>query len=88
VVVCDHIDVNADPSTVWQVISSVVPSWNPPVKSAPPNGPPTVGTTFRWKAGRRTINSTLEQVDPPDELAWTGKTIGIKAAARVPAPSA
>ena len=81
VVVSEQIDVNADPSTVWKVISAIDawPSWNPLVKSASLNGPLTVGTRFRWKAGPGTINSTLQQVDPPDVLAWTGKTIGIKA---------
>jgi hypothetical protein len=43
------------------------------------NGPLAAGTTFRWKSGPGTITSTLQQVDPPHVLAWTGKTLGIKA---------
>jgi uncharacterized protein YndB with AHSA1/START domain len=81
VVASGRIDVNADPGTVWQVISAIDawPSWNPAVKTASLHGPLTEGTRFRWKAGPGTINSTLKQVDPPHVLAWTGKTLGIKA---------
>ena len=81
VVASDQIDVNADPGTVWEVISAIGawPSWNPAVKTASLNGPLAEGTTFRWKAGPGTINSTLQQVEPPHVLAWTGRTLGIKA---------
>jgi hypothetical protein len=34
---------------------------------------------FRWKAGPGTITSTLESVEPRKVIAWTGKTVGIKA---------
>jgi hypothetical protein len=34
---------------------------------------------FRWKAGPSTLTSTLQIVDPPGEIAWTGTTMGIKA---------
>jgi hypothetical protein len=37
------------------------------------------GTVFRWKAGRGTITSTIQEVAPPRQIAWTGKTLGIKA---------
>jgi hypothetical protein len=81
VVVSEQIDVDAEPGTVWQVISAIGawPSWNPAVRSASLNGPLAVGTTFLWKSGPGTIISTLQQVDPPHVLAWTGKTLGIKA---------
>lgn len=81
VVASGQIDVDADPGMVWQVISAIGdwPRWNPAVKSASLNGPLAAGTTFRWKSGPGTISSTLQQVDPPHVLAWTGKTFGIKA---------
>jgi hypothetical protein len=37
------------------------------------------GTTFRWTAAPATITSTLQELDPPGLIAWTGKTSGIKA---------
>ena len=81
VVASDQIAINADPGTVWGVISAIDawPSWNPAIKTASLNGPLAEGTTFRWKAGPGTITSTLRQVTPPQVLAWTGKTMGIKA---------
>ena len=81
VVASDQIDIDADPATVWGVISSIDawPNWNPAIKTASLNGPLAQGTTFRWKAGPGTVTSTLRQVTPPQVLAWTGRTLGIKA---------
>ena len=42
-------------------------------------GPVQPGTVFRWKAGPSTLTSTLQLVDPPSEIAWTGTTMGIRA---------
>jgi hypothetical protein len=44
------------------------------------DAPPAPGVRFRWKAGKGTIKSVLEEVDAPRAVAWTGKTIGIRAA--------
>ena len=74
-----HID--ADPQTVFAVLAAIDqwPSWNPDVTSIQLQGPVQPGTTFRWKAGPSSITSTLQVVDPPRELAWTGTTMGIRA---------
>ena len=71
----------ADPDTVFSVISSIDawPSWNPDVKSAVLEGPVEPGTVFRWKVGLSSLTSTLKVVDPPNEVAWTGRTMGITA---------
>ena len=37
------------------------------------------GSKFRWKAGPGTIASVIARVEPPGHIAWTGKTLGIKA---------
>jgi uncharacterized protein YndB with AHSA1/START domain len=73
--------IEADPATVFSVISAIEdwPSWQPDVKSAKLDGPIQPGTIFRWKAGRNSLTSRLEIVDPPREIAWTGTTMGIKA---------
>ena len=67
VIASDQFDVNADPDTVWGVISGIDAwqSWNPAIKMASLDGPLAEGTTFRWKAGPGTITSTLRQVTPP-----------------------
>ncbi len=76
-----ELGIDADPQTVFSVISAIDqwPSWNPDVKSVTVEGPVQPGTVFRWKAGPTTLTSTLQVVDPPHEIAWTGTTLGIKA---------
>ena len=37
------------------------------------------GAAFRWKAGPGTITSTIQDVEPPRRIAWTGTSFGIKA---------
>lgn len=71
----------ADPGTVFDVISEIGewPDWNPDVKSASIDGAAEPGTVFRWKAGPGTITSTLQVVDRPGEIGWTGRTMGITA---------
>ena len=73
--------IDADPETVFSVISAIDqwPSWNPDIKSVSAEGPVQPGTVFRWKAGPSSLTSTLQVVDPPREIAWTGTTMGIKA---------
>ena len=72
---------DADPQTGFEVISAIDrwPSWNPDVKSVSVEGPVQPGRVFRWKAGPSSLTSTLQVVDPPREIAWTGTTMGIKA---------
>ena len=81
VVATGEIEVAADPEIVWEVMAGIDrwPAWNPDVKSAHLVGELADGSTFRWKAGPGTIVSTIQQVERPRTLAWTGKTFGIKA---------
>lgn len=44
-----------------------------------PQGPVAPGAVFRWRWGAASLTSTVEVVDPPREIAWTGTTMGIKA---------
>ena len=75
------LQINADPQTVFSVLSAIDewPSWNPDVKSVKLHGPVEPGTAFQWKTGPGSITSTLQVVDPPNEIGWTGSTMGIKA---------
>jgi uncharacterized protein YndB with AHSA1/START domain len=76
-----ELQIDADPQTVFSVISAIDqwPSWNPDVRSVTLKGPVQPGMVFRWKAGPSTLTSSLQVVDPPHEIAWTGTTMGIKA---------
>jgi hypothetical protein len=74
-------EVTAGREVVWDVLTSIEhwPSWNPDVKSVSMHGPLAEGSEFRWKAGPATIRSTLQHVAPPRRVAWSGKTLGLKA---------
>ena len=76
-----EIQIAATPATVWGVLSDVDgwPRWNSDVKSAHMEGPVAVGSTFRWKSGPASLTSTLQAVEPPTEIGWTGTTMTIKA---------
>jgi uncharacterized protein YndB with AHSA1/START domain len=76
-----QIHIAADPETVWEVIAAIDnwPRWNPDVKSASLEGPLVRGSVFKWKAGPSSLTSTLQIVDRPKEITWTGKTMGIHA---------
>jgi len=76
-----EIQIAAPPETVWAVIADLSgwPTWNADVTSMAFDGRLEPGSTFRWKAGSASLVSTLQTVDPPREIGWTGKTMGIHA---------
>jgi hypothetical protein len=76
-----EIRINADVETVWDLMADVNrwPDWNLDVEWAKLEGDLVVGSEFRWKAGPGSIRSTLQRVERPRLLAWTGRTLGIHA---------
>jgi len=66
---------------VWGVLSGLEqwPSWNKSVSKVRVSGPVEAGTTFAWQAGRSRIVSRLEEVAPPNRIAWSGRMLGIRA---------
>jgi uncharacterized protein YndB with AHSA1/START domain len=76
-----EIEIAASPEAVWEIMAAIDrwPAWNPDIKSAELEGELKEGSTFRWKTGPGTIVSTLREVDKPKRIAWTGKTLGIRA---------
>jgi uncharacterized protein YndB with AHSA1/START domain len=76
-----EIEISATPDLVWDVLTGFNrwPTWNPDVESVSMHGDVAVGSEFRWKAGPGTITSTIQEVDPPRRIAWTGSTLGIQA---------
>ena len=71
----------ADPESVWRLLSDFEkwPTWKHDVRSIALHGSLASGSVFVWKAGPGTIRSTLQEVDAPRAIAWTGSTMGIKA---------
>jgi uncharacterized protein YndB with AHSA1/START domain len=66
---------------VWEVQSELArwPEWNPDITDVQLTGPLAPGSVFKWKAGGLRIVSELQEVNPPQRLAWTGRTLGIRA---------
>ena len=54
------------------------PEWNPAVQSVSTVPPVAKGSTFRWR-WPGTITSLVEHLDRPRLIAWSGKTLGIRA---------
>lgn len=67
--------VHAPPTVVWAVQSDLTrwSSWNPDVGALDLRGPLAPGTDFRWKGGGLPIRSTLQVVDAPRRIGWTGR---------------
>ena len=76
-----ELQITAPPETVWAVITdlSTWPTWNHDVKSMRFEGPLEPGSVFRWKSGSASLVSTLQSVDQPREIGWTGISMGIHA---------
>ena len=79
IVLGGEVQIAAPPEIVWDVLTKIDgwPSWNPEVKSASLEGDLAPGTVFRWKAGSSRLVSRLLHVEPPGEIAWTGKAMGL-----------
>jgi len=81
VVGTSEIEVAAVREVVWDVLTGIEhwPSWNPDVKSVSMHGALAEGSEFHWKAGPGRITSTLEHVEAPRRVAWSGRTLGLNA---------
>ena len=81
VVARSRVQIAADPEAVWELLTDLEkwPTWKTDVRSMALHGPLKPGSIFVWKAGPGTIRSTLQEVDPPRAVGWTGSTFGVKA---------
>lgn len=77
----DEIIIEAPIEDVWDLESDINhwPEWQPGVSEAMLEGELLPGNVFRWKGQGLSIVSTLEEVEPPRRIGWTGKAIGIDA---------
>ena len=76
-----EIEIAAAPELAWSVLTAIGrwPEWNPGVRSVSSEEGIGEGSEFRWKAGPGSIRSTIEEVDAPRRIAWTGSSFGVKA---------
>ena len=66
----------------WSVLTKIDgrSRWNPDVSRVELRDSLTPGTEFHWKtASGASIVSTLQEVEPERRVAWTGRTLGIRA---------
>lgn len=75
------IPIAADPELVWDLLADISrwPEWNAGIGSASLPEPVATGVVFRWKAGLAKLVSTVQTVDRPVEIGWTGRTLGMTA---------
>ncbi len=68
-------------TTVWRLLSDLAhwPDWNRAISSMRLEGPLQAGTVFRWRSGGSRIVSRLEDIEAPRRIAWSGRTMGIRA---------
>jgi hypothetical protein len=73
--------VQASPEVVWNIHTAINdwPHWQPSLDMAKLEGPLAVGSTFQWKSGGLTITSTIQVVEPNQQIGWTGKALGTRA---------
>lgn len=73
--------VEAPVDTVWQTLVDFEqwPQWNSKVSQMKLRDEVREGSSFVWKAGGSKITSTIEEIDAPSRIVWSGKTLGIRA---------
>src|SRR4051812_45355399 len=73
-------EVGLSPDEVFELLADVGgwPRWQRDVARVDPSGPVRVGSTFRWRSGGVTITSTVEELDRPTTIGWTGRAIGTR----------
>jgi len=81
VVASATIEIGAAREIVWDLLADIKrwPEWNAEVKSTSLAGAVESGEVFRWAAGPAKLVSTLQTVERPSELSWTGRTMGMSA---------
>lgn len=73
--------IDASLETIWQLLADINQwnVWNPNISESTLRAPLKAGSTFRWKSGGASILSTLQEIQPPHRMSWTGQAVGIKA---------
>ena len=73
--------INAKPETIWALLTNIDQwtNWQTDITKSKLNGELKPDSTFEWKSGGLTINSTLRYINENKQIGWTGKTLGIYA---------
>ena len=81
VITRDEIFIDAPVDVVWRTQTDIVawPRWRPEVAAARFEGDLAIGSVFHWEEGGLQIASTVQEIDPPRRLVWSGPAQGIEA---------
>jgi uncharacterized protein YndB with AHSA1/START domain len=81
VITRDQILINAPVEKIWEIQTDVSgwPAWQPDVDGAESEGPLEVGSVFHWQTAGLDITSTVQEIDPPRRIVWSGHAQGISA---------
>lgn len=81
VVYTESIDIRATKEKVWDTLTTINQwhTWNKLVSNCTVHGDIVAGTSFTWKSGGASINSTLHTVAPFMAFGWSGKSMGVYA---------
>lgn len=76
-----EIFIQALPEVVWKTHTNINnwSHWQPDIDKARLKGPLAPESTFQWKAGGLSITSTIQLVEPEQQICWTGKALGTRA---------
>lgn len=74
-----ELHIEATSEVVWRLLADINnwPRWNPAVSRARLDGPFAPGSIFRWKSGGSSLVSTIQDVERPTRVTWTGETFGV-----------
>lgn len=75
------ISIDANIDKVWKILTTIEhwPQWQKSVSKASVKSNLKAGTVFHWTSGGMPIKSTIEEIEPPERIVWTGKAPGSRA---------
>ena len=77
----DEILIDAPIESIWGLHTDISSwsEWMPDIDTSTIEGPLAVGTVFRWQTYGLSIHSTIQEIDPPRRIVWSGPAQGIAA---------
>ena len=81
VITRDEILIDAPLERVWGLHTDISSwsEWLPDIDASTIEGRLAVGTVFRWQTYGMSIESTIQEIDPPRRIVWSGPAQGITA---------
>ncbi len=73
--------IDAPLGTVWSLHTDISSwsEWLPDIDASTIEGPMEVGTVFHWQTFGLSIESTIQEIDQPRRIVWSGPAQGIMA---------